>query len=105
MDKCIQEAVEFNEEPYSNNEKPYSNNYSFLLNALTVTAAIGALALIVAAMVTALVIASLPLSISLLTAGAGCGVVAAGTFFYRSWATPKDEPTCTITAEMHGVPG
>jgi hypothetical protein len=105
VDECIQKAVEFNEEPNSNNEKPYSNNYSFLLNALTATAAIGALALIVAAFVTALVIASIPLSISLLAAGTICGVVAVGTFFYRSCATPKDEPACATTAERFVVPG
>lgn len=90
VDECIQKAVEFNKEPDSNKEEPDSNNYSFLLNALTVTAAVGALALIVAAFVTALVIASLPLSISLLAAGAICGVVAAGTFFYHSSTKSKE---------------
>ncbi|KTC87153.1 leucine-rich repeat domain-containing protein [Legionella drozanskii] len=81
------------------------NNYSFLLNALTATAAIGALALTVAALVTALVITSPYLSISLLAVGVVCGVAAAGTFFYRSCAMPKDEPVCVYSSEESAVPG
>lgn len=82
-DECMQKAIEFN-------EKLDHNNYSFLLDALSITAALGVLALGIAALVTMFVIGSQALSGTLLVASIGCGVAAAGIFFYRSCVTQKE---------------
>lgn len=96
-DKYIIKAVEFNKKPKS---------YAFLLNTLTAIAAVSALALIVAALVTALVIASPYISIPLLAGGLVCGTAAvAGTFFYRANAMSKDEQEDVATPEESFVPG
>ncbi|KTC85746.1 hypothetical protein Ldro_2071 [Legionella drozanskii LLAP-1] len=67
-----------------NGEPSESDSYSFFLKALTATAAVGGLALGLAALLTVLVAGAIPLAATLTVAGAACLGVAAGTFFYHS---------------------
>ncbi|KTD39395.1 hypothetical protein Lnau_0162 [Legionella nautarum] len=68
-----------------------SESYSFQLTALTATAAVGGLALGLAALVTVLVAGAIPLAATLAVASAASLTVAAGTFFYHSRIEPKEE--------------
>ncbi|KTC85743.1 hypothetical protein Ldro_2068 [Legionella drozanskii LLAP-1] len=74
-----------------NGEPSESDSYSFFLKALTATAAVGGLALGLAALVTVLVAGAIPLAATLTVAGAACLGVAAGTFFYHSGVEIKEE--------------
>lgn len=67
-----------------------TNSYSFLLKALTATAAVGGLTLGLAALVTAVVVAAIPVATTLAVASAVCLTVAAGTFFYHSSIEAKE---------------
>ncbi|ARG98303.1 leucine-rich repeat domain-containing protein [Legionella micdadei] len=91
-DECIQQAIGFN-------KKISRNNYSFLLDVLALTSAVGGLALAIAALVTVLVVGSQILSAALLVAGVGCGVAAAGTFFYHSCIRQQETQVESIPRE------
>jgi len=92
-DECIQESIGFN-------KKISRNNYSFLLDALALTASAGGLALGLIALITVLVIGSQTLSAALLVASVGCGLAAAGAFFYRSCVRQQETPLELIPREQ-----
>jgi hypothetical protein len=73
-----------------NGEPTEETNYSFLLKAIIATAAVSGLTLGVAALVTALAVAAIPVATTLAVASAVCLTVAAGTFFYHSSIEAKE---------------
>lgn len=65
--------------------------YSFVLNAISLTAAIGGAALCIAALVTSLTVGFVPVGAAILASGLFLGTVAVGTFFYRRMVLDNEE--------------